>query len=40
MLGLWEVGMGPQRMNLHVAFSGDLSCSRPNSDQYRHTSVH
>jgi lactoylglutathione lyase len=24
MLGLWEAGMGPQRMNLHVAFSVDL----------------
>jgi lactoylglutathione lyase len=24
MLGLWESGTGPQRMNLHVAFSVDL----------------
>src|ERR1700760_2204807 len=25
MLGLWEVGNGPQRMNLHLAFRTDLS---------------
>jgi lactoylglutathione lyase len=25
MLGLWEVGTAPQRMNLHIAFSVDLS---------------
>jgi lactoylglutathione lyase len=24
MLGLWEVGTGPQRMSLHVAFKADL----------------
>ena len=24
MLGLWEVGTGPQRMNLHLAFRVDL----------------
>ena len=24
MLGLWEVGPGPQRMNLHVAFAAEL----------------
>ncbi len=24
MLGLWEPGTGPQRMNLHVAFTVDL----------------
>jgi lactoylglutathione lyase len=24
MLGLWEVGTGPQRLNLHLAFSVDL----------------
>jgi lactoylglutathione lyase len=24
MLGLWEVGSGPQRMNLHLAFQSDL----------------
>ena len=24
MLGLWEVGAGPQRLNLHVAFSSGL----------------
>jgi lactoylglutathione lyase len=24
MLGLWEVGTGPQRLNLHVAFRSDL----------------
>lgn len=24
MLGLWEAGTGPQRMNLHTAFSVDL----------------
>jgi lactoylglutathione lyase len=25
MLGLWEVGTGPQSMHLHVAFSADLN---------------
>jgi lactoylglutathione lyase len=25
MLGLWEVGTGPQRMSLHVAFTVDLA---------------
>jgi lactoylglutathione lyase len=25
MLGLWEAGMGPQRMNLHVAFSVEIN---------------
>lgn len=25
MLGLWEVGTGPQRLNLHLAFKSDLS---------------
>jgi lactoylglutathione lyase len=25
MLGLWEVGTGPQRMSLHLAFKTDLS---------------
>jgi len=25
MLGLWETGTGPQRMNLHVAFTVDLN---------------
>jgi lactoylglutathione lyase len=25
MLGLWEVGSGPQRLSLHVAFKADLS---------------
>jgi len=24
MLGLWEVGASPQRMNLHIAFKVDL----------------
>ena len=24
MLGLWEVGTGPQRLNLHIAFQSDL----------------
>jgi lactoylglutathione lyase len=24
MLGLWEVGTGPQRLNLHLAFKVDL----------------
>jgi len=24
MLGLWEVGTGPQRLNLHLAFKSDL----------------
>ena len=24
MLGLWEVGSGPQKMNLHLAFQSDL----------------
>lgn len=24
MLGLWEVGTGPQRLNLHLAFRSDL----------------
>jgi lactoylglutathione lyase len=24
MLGLWEVGMGPQRLSLHIAFRADL----------------
>ena len=24
MLGLWEVGSGPQRLNLHLAFRADL----------------
>lgn len=25
MLGLWEVGSGPQRMSLHLAFRSDIS---------------
>jgi lactoylglutathione lyase len=25
MLGLWEVGTGPQRLSLHIAFRSDLS---------------
>ena len=25
MLGLWETGTGPQRMNLHIAFKVDLA---------------
>ena len=25
MIGLWEAGMGPQRMNLHTAFTVDLA---------------
>ena len=25
MLGLWEVGTGPQRLSLHLAFRSDLS---------------
>ena len=25
MLGLWEVGTSPQRMNLHIAFNVDIS---------------
>src|SRR5438105_14987930 len=24
MLGLWEVGTGPQRLSLHIAFQADL----------------
>ena len=29
MLGLWEVGSGPQRMSLHMAFGVALKTSSP-----------
>ena len=35
MLGLWEAGAGPQRMNLHLAFSVDLDSLLQAPEQLR-----
>src|SRR5580700_6897871 len=39
MIGLWEAGMGPQRMNLHVAFSIDLDNLLQAADRLREANV-
>lgn len=39
MLGLWEAGSGPQRMNLHVAFSVDLDNLLQAATQLREANI-
>jgi lactoylglutathione lyase len=39
MLGLWEAGAGPQRMNLHVAFSVDLDNLLQAAEQLRKANI-
>jgi len=39
MIGLWEAGMGPQRMNLHVAFSVDLENLLQAADRLREANI-
>ena len=39
MIGLWEAGMGPQRMNLHVAFSVDLDNLLQAADRLREANI-
>jgi lactoylglutathione lyase len=39
MLGLWGAGMGPQRMNLHVAFSVDLDNLLQAAEQLRKANI-
>jgi lactoylglutathione lyase len=39
MLGLWESGTGPQRMNLHVAFSVDLDNLLQGSGRLREAKI-
>jgi lactoylglutathione lyase len=35
MLGLWEVGTGPQRMSLHIAFQADLATTLAAVEHFR-----
>jgi lactoylglutathione lyase len=39
MLGLWEAGTGPQRLNLHVAFSVDLDNLLLAAEQLRKANI-
>jgi lactoylglutathione lyase len=39
MLGLWEAGMGPQRMNLHVAFGVEINDLLQASERLRGANI-
>jgi lactoylglutathione lyase len=39
MIGLWAAGMGPQRMNLHMAFSVDLDNLLQAADRFREANI-
>jgi lactoylglutathione lyase len=39
MIGLWEAGMGPQRMNLHVAFSVEINDLLQASERLREANI-
>src|SRR3984885_14361689 len=39
MLGLWEAGTGPQRMNLHVAFGVEINDLLQASERLREANI-